>query len=77
MTTDDHLKIDGQKLLFHPQRVAQWMNGRDEWESVKNLYPIYAEICDRVKELDNSISGQNDAWECRKAILVNNGYNGR
>jgi len=35
--------VDGQKLTFHPSRVAQWQ-GADEWEQAKNVYPIYVEI---------------------------------
>ena len=66
------------QVWFPPTLELRYTTGIWRYRNrVKNFYPIYAEICDRVKELDNSISGQNDAWECRKAILVNNGYNGR
>ena len=40
----DKFRIDGQKLHFHPQRVAQWLDSGDDWEKAKKVYPIYAEI---------------------------------
>lgn len=40
----DKLRIDGQKLQFHPQRVAAWLEGKDDWERAKSLYPLYVEI---------------------------------
>lgn len=40
----DKLRIDGQKLEFHPHRVAQWLDGKDDWEKAKSIYPIYVEI---------------------------------
>ncbi|MDD4910535.1 MAG: radical SAM protein [Candidatus Omnitrophica bacterium] len=33
----DTYRIDSHKLAFHPERVADWLNGRD-------IYPIYVEI---------------------------------
>lgn len=33
----DKYRIDSHKLIFHPQRVAQWLDG-------KTIYPIYAEF---------------------------------
>ena len=33
----DKLKIDSHKLIYHPQRVADWLKG-------KNIYPIYIEV---------------------------------
>ena len=33
----DKLRIDSHKLIYHPQRVCQWLEG-------KNIYPIYIEI---------------------------------
>jgi len=33
----DRFKIDSHKLIYHPQRVCQWLEG-------KNIYPIYVEI---------------------------------
>ena len=40
----DALLIDSHKLHFHPERVAQWLEGKDDWEKAKKLYPIYLEI---------------------------------
>jgi radical SAM protein with 4Fe4S-binding SPASM domain len=37
-------RIDNHKLIFHPQRVAQWQTGHSEWETAKAIYPIYMEI---------------------------------
>ena len=33
----DLFKIDSHKLMYHPRRVSDWMDG-------KNIYPIYVEI---------------------------------
>jgi radical SAM protein with 4Fe4S-binding SPASM domain len=33
----DKYRIDSHKLVFHPERVADWRSG-------KNIYPVYAEI---------------------------------
>jgi cyclic pyranopterin phosphate synthase len=33
----DELRIDSHKLLFHPERVAQWLAG-------EKMYPLYAEL---------------------------------
>ncbi|CCO23450.1 radical SAM protein [Maridesulfovibrio hydrothermalis] len=33
----DNLRIDSHKLIFHPNRVADWLAGR-------NIYPIYLEL---------------------------------
>lgn len=38
-----NFRIDAHKLMFHPERVAQWKNA-DTWEKAKELYPIYVEI---------------------------------
>lgn len=40
----DSLKIDSHKLEFHPHRVAQWLDSKDDWEKAKKLYPIYVEV---------------------------------
>ncbi|PIR20614.1 MAG: radical SAM protein [Deltaproteobacteria bacterium CG11_big_fil_rev_8_21_14_0_20_47_16] len=40
----DQYNIDGQKLAFHPERVAQWVAAGDDWEKAKKVYPIYIEI---------------------------------
>ena len=36
--------IDGTKLAYHPERVAQWLSSKDDWEKAKTLYPLYVEI---------------------------------
>ncbi|MFA6584003.1 MAG: radical SAM protein [Elusimicrobiaceae bacterium] len=33
----DKYRIDSHKLIYHPDRVARWMNG-------ENIYPLYAEM---------------------------------
>lgn len=33
----DNFRIDSHKLIFHPQRVAEWLSGDD-------IYPVYVEI---------------------------------
>ncbi len=33
----DKYRIDSHKLLFHPVRVSQWLNG-------ENIYPLYMEV---------------------------------
>lgn len=40
----DTYRIDSTKISFHPQRVAQWLEGHDTWEQAKKCYPIYAEV---------------------------------
>ena len=40
----DKFLIDGQKLSFHPHRVAQWLDAGDDWEKAKKVYPIYIEV---------------------------------
>lgn len=40
----DKYKIDSHKLIFHPERVAQWLSAEDDWEKEKKIYPIYLEI---------------------------------
>lgn len=40
----DSFRIDSTKIHFHPQRVTQWIEGHDDWEKAKSIYPIYAEI---------------------------------
>jgi cyclic pyranopterin phosphate synthase len=36
-------RIDDHKLVYHPARVAQWLEA-DTWEKAKKVYPIYWEI---------------------------------
>lgn len=42
--TADKFRIDAQKLQFHPARVVQWFNGREKWETAREIYPIYVEV---------------------------------
>ena len=37
-------RIDSHKLIFHPERTAQWLDSREDWEKAKSVYPIYMEI---------------------------------
>lgn len=39
----DEWGIDSHKLLYHPARVAQWLEA-DTWEKAKKVCPIYWEI---------------------------------
>src|SRR5665811_1062490 len=40
----DKFKLDSTKLMFHPHRVAQLLDGMDDWSKVKEIYPIYLEV---------------------------------
>ena len=40
----DKFKIDSHKLIFHPRRVAQYLDAADDWEQAKHVYPIYIEV---------------------------------
>lgn len=40
----DIFRIDSHKLIFHPRRVAQFIEAGDDWEKAKEVYPIYMEI---------------------------------
>lgn len=40
----DKFRIDSHKLMFHPQRVSQWLESYGDWEKEKHIYPIYVEI---------------------------------
>jgi radical SAM protein with 4Fe4S-binding SPASM domain len=35
--------IDSTKLMFHPERVAQWAKAKS-WDEAKLVYPLYVEI---------------------------------
>ena len=41
---DDKYALDSHKLHLHPERVAQWLRDKDEWETAKAIYPIYVEV---------------------------------
>ncbi|MEK9183023.1 MAG: radical SAM protein [Patescibacteria group bacterium] len=40
----DKYGIDNQKIVYHPERVAEWLQAGDDWEKAKKVYPIYIEI---------------------------------
>jgi GTP 3',8-cyclase len=40
----DRYAIDSHKLIYHPQRVAQFLDAGDIWEKAKAVYPLYVEI---------------------------------
>lgn len=40
----DKYNIDSHKLIYHPERVAEWVKGHDSWELAKSIYPIYLEV---------------------------------
>lgn len=40
----DRYNIDSHKLIYHPERVAEWLKSDNEWEKAKTIYPIYVEI---------------------------------
>jgi cyclic pyranopterin phosphate synthase len=40
----DEYRIDYHKLMFHPQRVADWIKIDSDWKKAKRVYPIYIEV---------------------------------
>ncbi|HEY8094811.1 MAG TPA: radical SAM protein [Methylobacter sp.] len=40
----DRYAIDSHKLIYHPRRVAQFLEAEDDWEKMKKIYPLYVEI---------------------------------
>jgi len=40
----DLYRIDTHKLMYHPERIAQWQGAGDDWERAKSVYPLYVEI---------------------------------
>ncbi|MGD2119852.1 MAG: radical SAM protein [Chromatiales bacterium] len=40
----DQYAIDSHKLIYHPERVAEWLNAGSDWESASTVYPIYLEM---------------------------------
>ena len=40
----DKYKVDSQKIAYFPGRIAQWLSAGEDWEKLKNVYPIYMEV---------------------------------
>ncbi len=40
----DPFAIDSHKLIYHPRRVAQFLEAGDDWDKAKKIYPIYIEV---------------------------------
>lgn len=40
----DKFQIDSHKLIYHPQRVADYLAAGNDWEKAKTVYPIYVEV---------------------------------
>lgn len=40
----DRYNIDSHKLIYHPQRVADLLAAKGDWETAKKIYPIYVEL---------------------------------
>jgi GTP 3',8-cyclase len=40
----DQYRIDSHKLIYHPERVAAWVDAFPMWEKAKDIYPIYVEM---------------------------------
>lgn len=40
----DRYAIDSHKLIYHPKRVAAYLDATDDWEKARSVYPLYVEI---------------------------------
>ena len=40
----DRYSIDDHKLIYHPRRVAQYLEAGEDWSRLRTIYPIYVEI---------------------------------
>jgi len=41
---NDKFRIDSHKLMFHPKRVAEWLEAQKDPALAQKVYPIYVEI---------------------------------
>lgn len=41
---NDKFAIDSHKLIYHPERVSDWLRAKDDWQTAKKIYPIYMEL---------------------------------
>ena len=37
----DAYAIDGHKLAYHPQRIAQLLDAEEDWGKAKSIYPSF------------------------------------
>src|SRR3972149_2316558 len=40
----DIYNIDSHKLIYHPDRVDEWLKAHNDWGKAKSVYPIYMEV---------------------------------
>jgi cyclic pyranopterin phosphate synthase len=40
----EEYRIDSHKMMYHPRRVSEFLEGCDDWEKAREIYPIYLEI---------------------------------
>ena len=38
----DKYRIDSHKLIYHPKRVAEWIDAKGEWDKEKKIYFLCA-----------------------------------
>jgi radical SAM protein with 4Fe4S-binding SPASM domain len=43
-SVQDKFRLDSTKIQFHPRRVTALIDGRDDWERAKEIYPLYVEV---------------------------------
>jgi GTP 3',8-cyclase len=41
---NDLYLIDYHKIMYHPDKLSQWLEAKDSWSIAKNFYPVYVEI---------------------------------
>jgi len=41
---NDPHRIDSHKLAYHPDRVADLLKSRNDWQTARDIYPIYVEV---------------------------------